>query len=63
MEADAYLPDGTPLYFKYGRAGGKSTLQLELYMSLTTDMPIDEVRIAMNGLEDKIYNTKGEEQT
>ena len=54
MEADAYLPDGTPLYFKYGRAGGKSTLQLELYMSLMTGLPIDDVRIAMNGSEKEI---------
>ena len=48
MWADAYLPDGTPLYFKVGRCSGKSTLQLEMYMSLITGLPIDEVRAAMN---------------
>lgn len=61
MYADAYLPDGTPVYFKVGRASGKSTLQLELYMSLMSGLPIEEVRAAMNDLEEEVYN--GSSQT
>lgn len=56
MAADAYLLDGTPVHFKYGRASGKSTLQLELYMSLIAGVPIDEVRAAINDTEEEIEN-------
>lgn len=31
---DGYMPDGTPVYIKGGRANGKSTLQLEIYRIL-----------------------------
>lgn len=34
MDADAYLPDGTPLYFRCGRGNGKPTLQLAIYAKL-----------------------------
>lgn len=47
MAADAYLPDGTPLYFKCARGNGKSTRQLEMYMSLVTGLSIEEVQKAM----------------
>lgn len=59
MCADAYLPDGTPLYFKVGRCSGKSTLQLEMYMSLMTGVPIDEVWAAMN--EEGVYGSSQNE--
>lgn len=51
MYADAYLLDGTPVHFKCGRASGKSTLQLEMYMSLMSGLPIEEVRVAMSNME------------
>lgn len=60
MCADAYLPDGTPLYLKVGRCSGKSTLQLEMYMSLMTGLPINEVRDAMNDLDDEFERRKNE---
>lgn len=47
MEADAYLPDGTPIHFKCGRGCGKSTLRLVMYVSLITGLPIEEVRKAV----------------
>lgn len=31
---DGYMPDGTPVYIKCGRANCKSTLQLEIYRKL-----------------------------
>ena len=43
MSADGYMPDGTPVYCKCGRASGKSTLQLAMYVSLLTGLPFEEV--------------------
>ena len=61
MPADAYLPDGTPLYLKCGRGNGKSTLQLEMYMSLITGLPIEDVRVAMYSSDEEFEEyLKGE---
>lgn len=43
MSADAYLPDGTPLYIKCARGNGKSMRQLELYAKLL-GTNLDELR-------------------
>jgi hypothetical protein len=31
---DGFLPDGTPVYFKFGRGSCKSTLMLQMYADL-----------------------------
>lgn len=53
MSADAYLPDGTPLYIKCSRGNGKSTLQLELYAKM--------MGTSLEELQDKLNVTKPHE--
>lgn len=55
MEPDAYLPDGTPLYFKCARGNGKSMLQLRLYAKLM-GISDEEFELLIEEVEKELYN-------
>lgn len=50
---DGFLPDGTPVYFKFARGNTKSTLMLKLYADLM-GVPDEEFEALMRQAEENL---------